>query len=171
MFDLNSRARHATLGALLCAAAATLAACAHTQQAPPSDSAAPRGRAQSQNDGDGSRMRHGGGRRGDMMLRDLNLTKEQHDQVRAIRDRYRQQAESLRKNGAGRDSTSREQFRSMMKQEMSDIRAVLTPDQQKKFDDKMAKMKERREHHDANGDHDGPGDHDAPPAPPAPPAS
>ena len=60
----------------------------------------------------------------------------------------------------------------MMKQEMSDIRAVLTPDQQKKFDDKMAKMKERREHHDANGDHDGPGDHDAPPpAPPAPPAS
>jgi protein CpxP len=172
MFDLNSRARHATLGALLCAAAATLAACAHTQQAPPSDSAAPRGQAQSQNDGDGSRMRHGGGRRGDMMLRDLNLTKEQHDQVRAIRDRYRQQAESLRKNGAGRDSTSREQFRSMMKQEMSDIRAVLTPDQQKKFDDKMAKMKERREHHDANGDHDGPGDHDAPPpAPPAPPAS
>ena len=170
MFDLNSRARHATLGALLCVAAVTLAACAHTQQAPPSDSAAPRGQGQLQNDGDGSRMRHGGGRRGDMMLKDLNLTKEQHEQVRAIHDKYRQQAEALRKNGAGRDSTSREQYRSMMKQEMGEIRAVLTPDQQKQFDDKMAKMKERREHHDAHGDHDGPGDHDAPP-PPAPPAS
>lgn len=164
MFDLNSRARHATLGALLCVAAATLAACAHTQQAPPSDSASPRGQGQWQHDGDGSRMRHGSGHHGDMMLKDLNLTKEQHEQVRAIHDRYRQQAESLRKNGAGRDSTSREQLRSMMKQEMGEIRAILTPDQQKQFDDKMAKMKERREHHD---DH---GDHDAPP-PPAPPAS
>jgi Spy/CpxP family protein refolding chaperone len=115
-------------------------------------------------------MRHGGGRRGDMMLKDLNLTEEQHDQVRAIRDRYRSQAETLRKNGAGRDSTSREQFHSMMKQEMSDIRAILTPDQQKQFDDKMAKMKERHEHHDDHDGHDGPGDHDAPP-PPAPPAS
>lgn len=164
MFDLNSRARHATLGALLCVAAATLAACAHTQQAPPSDSASPRG--QGQHDGDGSRMRHRGGDHGDM-LKDLNLTKEQHEQVKAIHDRYRQQAESLRKNGAGRDSTSREQFRSMRKQEMSEIRAILTPDQQKQFDDKTAKMQERREHHDDHGDH---GDHDAAPPPP-PPAS
>ena len=170
MFDLNSRARHATLGALLCVAASTLAACAHTQQAPPSDSASPRGQGQWQHDGDGSRMRHGGGRHGDMMPKDLNLTKEQHEQVRAIHDRYRTQAESLRKNGAGRDSTSREQFRSMMKQEMSDIRAVLTPDQQKQFDDKRAKMKERHEHHDDHGGQDGPGNHDGPP-PPAPPAS
>ncbi len=169
MFDLNSRARHATLGALLCVAAATLAACAHTQQAPPSDSASPRGQGQWQHDGDGSRMRHGGGHNGDM-LKDLNLTKEQHEQVKAIHDRYRKQAESLRKNGADRDSTSREQFRSMRKQEMNEIRAILTPDQQKQFDDKMAKMKERHERHDDHDGHDGPGDHDAPP-PPAPPAS
>lgn len=170
MFDLNSRARHVTLGALICVAATTLASCAHTQQAPPSDSASPRAQDQSQYDGDRSRMRHGGGRRGDMMLKDLNLTKEQHEQVRAIRERYRKQAEDLRKNGAGRDSTSREQFRSMMKQEMGEIRAILTPDQQKQFDDKMAKMRERHEHRGDRDSHDGPGDHDAPP-PPAPPAS
>lgn len=166
MFDLNSRARQVTLGAVLCVAAVTLTACAHTQQAPSSDSASPRRQGQWQHDGHGSRMKHGGDHHGDMMM-GLDLTKEQHEQVKAIHDRYRQQAQSMHKDGAIRDSTSREQHRSMMKQEMGEIRAVLTPDQQKQFDENMAKMKERYEHHDGQGDHDGHGDHDAPPPPPA----
>ena len=165
MFDLNSRARHVTLGAVLCVAAVTLTACAHTQQAPPSDSASPRARGEWQHDGDGSPMKHGGDHRGGMMMKNLNLTKEQHEQVKAIHERYRQQGESMHKDGAPRDSTSREQHRAMMKQEMGEIRAVLTPDQQKQFDENMAKMQERHEHRDGQGDHDGHGDHDAPPPP------
>jgi Spy/CpxP family protein refolding chaperone len=101
-------------------------------------------------------MRHRGGSRGDGMLKDLNLTKDQQAQVKLIRDRYRLKADSLRTDGAAHDSTSRSAFRSIMTQEMSEIRAVLTPDQQKKFDDKMAKMKERHEKHGGRDGHDGP---------------
>jgi Spy/CpxP family protein refolding chaperone len=158
MFDLNSRARRYTLGALVCVAAATLSACAHSQQTPPADSASPRAQG-GYGRGDGQHMRHRGGPRGDPMLKDLNLTKDQQAQVQLIRDRYRLKADSMRVGGAAHDSTSRAAFRSMMMQEMSEIRAVLTPDQQKQFDDKMAKMKERRAQH---GGKDG---HDAPPPP------
>jgi protein CpxP len=167
MFDLNSRARHFTLGAIVCAAAVLVSACAHTQQTPPSDSASPRSQGGgSGRGGDGSHMRHGGGPRGDAMLAGLNLTKDQHSQVTLIHDRYRLKADSLRMGNTAHDSTGRAQFRSMMSQEMGEIRAVLTPDQQKQFDDKMAKMKERHEQHDGHGSPNG---HDGPP-PPTPPA-
>ena len=169
MFDLNLRARHFALGAIVLAAAVTVSACAHTQQTPPPDSASPRshgggwGRG-----GDGSHMRRGGGPHGDRMLSGLNLTKDQHAQVTLIHDRYRLKADSLRMGNVAHDSTGRAQFHSMMRQEMGEIRAVLTPDQQKQFDDKMAKMKERHEHNDGHG---GPSGHDGPPPPPpAPPA-
>jgi Spy/CpxP family protein refolding chaperone len=117
-------------------------------------------------------MRHRGGQGEDPMLKDLNLTKDQQSQVQLIRDRYRLKADSLRLGGAPHDSTSRAAFRSVMTQEMSEIRAVLTPDQQKQFDDKMAKMKERHAQHGGRDGQDGP-----PPAgqngnpPPPPPAS
>ena len=61
----------------------------------------------------------------------------------------------------------------MMMQEMRDIRGVLTPDQQKQFDDRMAQMRERRQRN-GHGDYDHHGDHDEPApdssgnAPPAP---
>jgi protein CpxP len=167
MLDLNSRARQFTLGALVFAGAVLVSACAHTQQTPPPDSASPRAQGGGGwgRGGDGSHMRRGGGQRGDPMLEGLNLTKDQHAQVTLIRDRYRLKADSLRMGSVAHDTTGRAQFRSMMTQEMGEIRAVLTPDQQKQFDDKMAKMKERRAQHDGNG-----GGHDGPPPPP-PPAS
>lgn len=163
MLDLNSRARHMALGAVLCVAAATVAACAHSQQTPPPDSASPRGQGDWGRGGGGSQMRHRGGSRGDPMLGGLNLTKEQRGQVTLIRDRYRLKADSLRMGSVAHDSTGRAQFRTIMTQEMTEIRGVLTPDQQKQFDDRMAKMKARREQHDSKGGHDGP----PPPPPPA----
>lgn len=172
MFHSNSRARRYTLGTLFCVAAATVTACAHSQQAPPADSASPR----AQHDGQGSRMRHRGGPRGDRMLEGLNLTKDQRDQINVIRDRYKLQADSMRMGGAAHDSTSRSAFRSLMMQEMREIRGVLTPDQQQQFDDKMAKMRERHQQSGQRGDYDHRGDHDGPPAdssgspPSAPPA-
>lgn len=172
MFHSNSRVRRFTLGTLFCAAAATVTACAHSQQSPPADSASPR----MQGDQQGSRMRHRGGPRGDRMLEGLNLTKDQRDQINVIRDRYKLQADSMRMGGAAHDSTSRSAFRSLMMQEMREIRGVLTPDQQQQFDDRMAKMRERRQRNGQRGDYDHRGDHDGPPAdssgspPPAPPA-
>lgn len=163
MFELNSRARHITLGALVCVAATTVSACAHTQQAAPADSASLQGHGGRQ----GGHMRHGSGPRGDRMLDALSLTKDQRSQVTLIRDRYRLRADSMRTSGAAHDSTSRSAFRSMMQQEMGEIRNVLTPDQQKQFDDKMAKMRERHQQNvDKNGDRDGHDDHDGPPPPP-----
>ena len=90
------------------------------------------------------------------MLKDLNLSRDQQAQVRLIRDRYRLEADSLRLGGAAHDSTSRAAFHSVMMQQMTEIRAVLTPDQQKQFDDKMAKMRERRAKHDGRAWHKGP---------------
>ena len=171
MFHQISRARRDTLGTLCCAAAATVTACAHSQQTPPADSASP----SVQHDGQGARMRHRGGAPGDRMLEGLNLTQDQRDQVKVIRDRYRLQADSLRMGGAPHDSTSRAEFRSLMMQQMREIRDVLTPDQQKQFDDRMAQMRERRRQHGEHGDYDRHGDHDGPPSdstggpPPAPP--
>jgi Spy/CpxP family protein refolding chaperone len=162
MFDSNSRARRYTLGALLCVAAATVSACAHSQQAPPADSSSPRG----QGSGQGSQMRRRGGGYGDRMFEGMNLTNDQRAQITLIRDRYRLQADSMRIGGVAHDSTGRAAFRSLMTREMSEIRSVLTPDQQKQFDDRMAKMRER---HAKHGGRDGQDDHDghngAPPAP------
>lgn len=104
------------------------------------------------------------------MLKDLNLTKDQQAQVQLIRDRYRLKADSLRVGGAAHDSTSRAAIRSIMTQEMSEIRAVLTPDQQKQFDDKIAKMKERRaQHGDRDGQHGPPSPDNQGGNPPPPP--
>lgn len=162
MFHSNSRARRYTLGTLLCVAGATMTACAHSQQAPPADSASPR----AQGDWQGSRMRHRGGSRGDRMLEGLDLTKDQRDQINLIRDRYKLQADSMRMGGMAHDSTSRSAFRSLMMQQMREIRGVLTPDQQQKFDDRMAKMRERHGQNGQRGDYNHGDDHDGPPPPP-----
>ncbi len=167
MFHLNSRARQITLGALVCAAATVVSASAHAQQTPPSDSASPRGDWH-HGGGDGSRMRHGGAPHHDGMLKDLDLSKAQQSQVKLIHDRYRMKADSLRTRNTAHDSSTRAQFHAVMTQEMGEIRAVLTPDQQKKFDDKMAMMKERHEQHRDHGAPGGPDGHDGPPPPPPP---
>lgn len=146
MFDIHTRVRIYTLGALLCAVAVSVTACAHTQQAPPADSASPR-----QYGGHGGMRGMRGGQHGGMMMGGLDLTKDQRAQIQLIRDRYKLQADSMRLNSSGRDSTGRAAFRTMMTQEMGEIRGVLTPDQQKKFDDRMAKMREHRRMHDGNG--------------------
>lgn len=154
MFDLTSRARAYTLGALFCAAAVTVTACTHAQQAAPADSASPR-------QYDGARGHHGG-MRGGGMLRGLDLTPDQRSKISAIRDRYKPQMDSLRAQASGRDSTTRAGFHTVMMQEMSEIRGVLTPDQQKKLDDRMAKMREHRHMHGGSG-----APHDSADAPPA----
>lgn len=142
MFDMTSRARGYTLSAFLCAAAVAVTACSHAQQPAPNDS--------SPRQYNGMRGQRGG-MRGDGMFRGLDLTQDQRTKISAIRERYKPQMDSIRAQTSARDSTTRAAFRTVMTQEMGDIRGVLTADQQKKLDDRMAKMREHRHMHDGHG--------------------
>jgi Spy/CpxP family protein refolding chaperone len=114
----------------------------------------------------GSYRRGPGGR--DAFGRDLNLTDAQKAQIKAIRTKYQPQSEALRTQAkpymdaakAARQKGDTVAFRSNMEkahqvmqnasfrtQEQAEIRAVLTPEQQAKFD---ARAKDR-----AQGGHKG----------------
>ena len=96
----------------------------------------------------------GGGRGGGMMARlmdGITLTDSQKTQVQAIEDKYAQQMQQFRQkmrdarqNGTPMDSASMAGMRDTMKKERDEIRAVLTPDQQSKFDDNVKSMMSRR---------------------------
>ena len=96
----------------------------------------------------------GGGRGGGMMARlmdGITLTDSQKTQVQAIEDKYAQQMQQFRQkmrdarqNGTPMDSASMAAMRDTMKKERDEIRAVLTPDQQSKFDDNVKSMMSRR---------------------------
>ncbi len=96
----------------------------------------------------------GGGRGGGMMARlmdGITLTDSQKTQVQAIEDKYapqmqqfRQKMRDARQNGTPMDSASMQAMRDMNKKERDEIRAVLTPDQQSKFDDNVKSMMSRR---------------------------
>jgi len=96
----------------------------------------------------------GGGRGGGMMARLMDgiaLTDSQKTQVQAIEDKYapqmqqfRQKMREARQNGTPMDSASMQDMRDTNKKERDEIRAVLTPDQQSKFDDNVKSMMSRR---------------------------
>jgi len=96
----------------------------------------------------------GGGRGGGMMARlmdGITLTDSQKTQVQAIEDKYapqmqqfRQKMREARQNGTPMDSASMQDMRDTNKKERDEIRAVLTPDQQSKFDDNVKSMMSRR---------------------------
>jgi len=94
---------------------------------------------------------------------DLNLTDAQKTQIKAIRDKYKTQFQSLRTQQkplidaarAARQKGDTATFRSDMQkarelgqplhtQEMNEIRNVLTPEQQAKFDARQNEMANRR---------------------------
>jgi Spy/CpxP family protein refolding chaperone len=115
----------------------------------------------------------GGGREGRGFGRDLNLTDAQKTQVKAIRQKYQPQNQALRDRAkpfmeaahTARQKGDSVAFRSNMEkarqvmqsgqsvhtQEMAEIRAILTPDQQAKFDAQQKASAERR----AKGGKDG----------------
>ena len=96
----------------------------------------------------------GGGRGGGMMtmlMNGITLTDSQKTQVQAIEDKYapqmqqfRQKMRAARQNGTPMDSASMQAMRDTAKKERDEIRAILTPDQQAKFDDNIKSMMARR---------------------------
>ena len=63
--------------------------------------------------------------------------------VEIIRTSYRTQMEQLR--GSGDRDAMRAQMRPLMEKQQAEIRAVLTPDQQRQFDQNAAEMRSRME--------------------------
>lgn len=130
------------------------------------------------------RRRPGGGREGFRFGRDLNLTEAQKAQIKAIHQKYQPQNQALRDRAKPFMETARTArqkgdsaaFRSNMEkarqvmqsgqsirtQERSEIRAILTPEQQAKFDAHQKAASERRAKGGKKGwERKGPG---APPA-------
>jgi protein CpxP len=115
---------------------------------------------------DGQFRRGPGGREGRGFGRDLNLTDAQKAQIRAIHQKYQPQNQALRDRAkpfreaarAARQRGDTAAFRSNMEQarqvmqsgqaihtqQRAEIRAILTPDQQAKFDARQKAASERR---------------------------
>jgi protein CpxP len=91
-------------------------------------------------------MRRGGGM-GGMLLKDITLTDAQKDQIKTIREKYVPKQLELRKavqaTGAPADEATRAKMTELQSQQAAEIRAILTPDQQKTFDHNLHELKEK----------------------------
>ncbi|HEX8844410.1 MAG TPA: hypothetical protein VF791_07190 [Pyrinomonadaceae bacterium] len=87
------------------------------------------------------RSRRGKGDIFERMRRDLNLTDEQATQIRSILDQAREEYGQLRREVQPRYDAVRQQTREK-------IRALLTAEQQQKFDAKIAERDSRRKDDD-----------------------
>jgi Spy/CpxP family protein refolding chaperone len=91
-------------------------------------------------------MRRGGGM-GGMLLKDITLTDAQKDQIKTIREKYVPRQLELRKavqaTGGPPDEATRAKMTELQTQQSTEIRAVLTADQQVQFDKNLAEMKAR----------------------------
>ncbi len=121
--------RIATLAAALCVGMTTVAAAQGTE--PPQQ-------------GQGEARR--GDRMGGMLLKDITLTDAQKDQIKTIREKYLPQQVELRKQvqatGGPPDDATRAKMTDLRDKQAAEIRAILTPDQQKVFDHNLHEMKE-----------------------------
>jgi periplasmic protein CpxP/Spy len=98
-------------------------------------------------------VRRGGGM-GGMLLKDIKLTDEQKAQIKTIRERYLPQQMELRKSaqavGGPLDAATRAKMSDLRDKQAAEIRAILTPDQQKTFDHNLHELKEDMERRDGS---------------------
>lgn len=103
-----------------------------------------------------------GGMRGDQvkfLTQKLDLTADQVTQVKAIDEDAQKQSKAVREDTSIAGPDKRAKMMDIHKAAQDKIRALLTPDQQTKFDALQAQMRERRGNR---------GDGDGPPPPPPP---
>jgi Spy/CpxP family protein refolding chaperone len=154
---------------VLGAAVALFAASEAIAQAPaPRDSARRQGEMRR---GDRPRGDRGGMRQAAMrgLFRDIDLTQAQRDQMKTVNEKYRTQYQSIRESlkpdlkaaqearqrgdtvaaraAFERTKTGREKIQALMQQQRTEVRALLTAEQQKTFDSNVAQLKDRMEKH------------------------
>lgn len=156
------------LAALGAALVVGLGSTAAAQSTTPGTQGAPQQGQQAQHGrGRGHGMGQGQGRAGRMdgvLLQGITLTDAQRAQVQAINEKYRPQMQAMHERArAGRgagdaqpqrpDSAARVQMRAQMRDLMerrqTELRAVLTSDQQQQFDRNLAQARERMKSHEA----------------------
>ena len=88
--------------------------------------------------------RRGGGM-GGMLLKDITLTDAQKEQAKTIREKYLPQLLEIRKSvqatGAPPDDATRAKMTDLQTKQTTELRAILTADQQAVFDKNLAEMK------------------------------
>ena len=75
---------------------------------------------------------------------DLNLTQDQVDKIKPILEDRRQKMMALRQDATLSGEQKRDKAKDILQSSNEQIKAILTPDQAKKFEDIMQQM---REHH------------------------
>ena len=112
----------------------------------------------------GAKMGRGGVK---PLFRGIDLTQAQRDQMKVVSEKYGEQFRTLRESlqpdlkaarearqrgdtaaaraAWERTNTGRERMRALMEQQRNEVRALLTPDQQKTFDANAAQMRSRLE--------------------------
>jgi Spy/CpxP family protein refolding chaperone len=99
--------------------------------------------------------RHGGGEHGEhgehgsRMFKELDLSKEQHREIRKLmgeqmKGRHEITQRYLDKLPAAEQKAMQDELKAAKDKQHSAIRALLTPEQQKAFDEHQKKMEERR---------------------------
>ena len=152
---------------VLGAAIALFAASEATAQAPAqSDSARRQGelRRGDRSRGDRGKMRQAGIRG---LFRGIELTQAQRDQVKTVNEKYRSQFQTIRESlkpdikaahdarqrgdtaaaraAFERTKPARDRMQALMQQQRTEVRGLLTAEQQQTFDSNVARMKERME--------------------------
>jgi len=148
---MNSVTKIKILFSTLSLALAAAAPFARAQNAAPSAASAAAPSAASPADAPPPPRGKGGMRGADPLAKVTGLTDDQKTQIKTIRDASRAKVEALPD-----DDSKRAAMRGIMMDTNKQVRAVLTPDQQKQFDAAMKQMMNRRK---KGGD-------DAPPPPP-----
>jgi protein CpxP len=80
----------------------------------------------------------------DRLTKELNLTKDQQDKIKPILEDQQKQMQALREDTSTSMEDRMPKMRDIRKTHVDQIRAILTSDQQAKFDDMQKKMMERR---------------------------
>ena len=123
-------------------ALSVLPAMAQDPSAPPP----PQGQAGQEHGGRGMR-----GNQVEFLTKKLNLTPDQVTQVKAIDADTMTQMKALRADTTVADSDKRTKMMDIHKASQGKIRALLTPDQQTKFDAMQTEMRDRMRDHDHGG--------------------
>jgi periplasmic protein CpxP/Spy len=91
------------------------------------------------------------------MYKDLNLTKEQQEKVKAIQEKQRTESEAVRNNSAISREQQREQMMEIRKKYSEQIDAILTPEQKEKLKAKQKEMQEQMQRRRRDGGGQGSG--------------
>jgi Spy/CpxP family protein refolding chaperone len=127
-----------TLAGLITASACHTGSSSAAQPAPTTSTAS----ADGVRDGRGG-PRGRGGRADEMLLRGITLSTDQQQRIDTIRTRYRAQMDQMRQQSSGDRTAMRDQMRTTLEREQAEMRAVLTDDQARQFDQNVAEMRAR----------------------------